>query len=30
LAMKLCLFVPVPKMAFPLKLFRMFGVPDGI
>jgi hypothetical protein len=30
LAMKLCLFVPAAKTALPLKLFRLFGVPDGI
>jgi hypothetical protein len=30
LATELCLFVPAPKVAFPRKLLKRFGVPDGI
>jgi|HubBroStandDraft_3_1064219.scaffolds.fasta_scaffold11453_3 hypothetical protein len=30
LVMKLCLFVPAAKVAFPRKLLSRFGVPDGI
>jgi len=30
LAMKLCLFVPAPKVSAPRKLLKRFGVPDGI